>query len=253
MGGNQPNILLIDIETAPNVSYTWGKWQQDVIDFKETTYILCFGYKWLGGKTDVIALPDFRGYKPGGRDEKLLKILWNLLDRADIVIAHNGISFDIKKIYTRFAQFKMPPPSPFRTVDTLRVCRGVFGFNSNKLDDLGRDLNEGRKIHHEGFPMWLGCMNGEKKWWNKMKRYCAGDIDLLERVYYRIRPFIKNHPNLGMWINKTVCPNCGSKNLVRRGYRINQTTKYARLCCQACGAWSRARFNEQEYPVLTNA
>ena len=28
-------ILFLDIETAPSLGWVWGKWQQNVIDFKE--------------------------------------------------------------------------------------------------------------------------------------------------------------------------------------------------------------------------
>ena len=30
--GEMAKVLFFDIETAPNLSYVWGQWQQDVID-----------------------------------------------------------------------------------------------------------------------------------------------------------------------------------------------------------------------------
>ena len=37
-----PKILLIDIETAPNLGYIWGKYEQNVIDYKTEWYLLSF-------------------------------------------------------------------------------------------------------------------------------------------------------------------------------------------------------------------
>ena len=44
----------------------------------------------------------------------------------------------------------MPPPSPYKTIDTLKIARKYFGFNSSKLDDLGRVLGAGEKVRHGG-------------------------------------------------------------------------------------------------------
>jgi hypothetical protein len=237
---NKPRILLIDIETFPNVSYTWGKWEQDVVEFVDHWYILSFAYKWLGDKkTKVIGLPDFKGYKPGTKDKELLKYIWQLLDEADIVIAQNGNAFDFKKINTRFFEAGMKPPSPYRTIDTLTVARRYFAFNSNKLDDLGRDLKIGRKVEHEGFPLWLKCERGDMKAWKRMKKYNRQDVELLEQLYLKERPWIKDAPNLDMWSDVRVCPKCGSTRLHSRGESITQAYVYTRYQCQDCGGWSR--------------
>ena len=92
-------ILFFDIETAPNMSYVWGQWQQDVIDHVQEWYILCFSYKWEGEKkTHVVSLNDFDLYsKDLENDLNVVQKLWELLDEADIVIGHNSDAFDIKK------------------------------------------------------------------------------------------------------------------------------------------------------------
>lgn len=241
-----PNILLLDIETAPNTGYTWGKWEQNVIEFVEQWYILCFAYKWLGHKTEVVALPDFSGYKPRAhswmvsktKDRSLMRKLWTLLNKADVVIAQNGDAFDIPKIKTRMIYYGMRPPSHFRTIDTLKAAR-TFAFNSNKLDDLGDYLGEGRKLKHQGFEVWRGCMAGDSHCWDVMKRYNIQDVNLLERIYLRLRPWMKNHPNLAAYSKHNCCSHCQSNNLESRGVTMSQTMMYRNFRCKDCNGWSR--------------
>ena len=42
-------ILFYDLETSPNVSYTWGKWEQNVIAFKKEWELLSFAYNLGAG------------------------------------------------------------------------------------------------------------------------------------------------------------------------------------------------------------
>lgn len=229
-------ILFLDIETAPNVGYTWGKWEQDVISFIDSWYILSIAYKWLGEKkTRVAALCDMPGYKPGMKDAKLLPIIWKLLDEADIVVAQNGDRFDLPKINTRFLMNKMPPPSPYKTIDTFKVVKGRFAFNSNKLDDLAKDLGVGQKVKHTGFDLWRGCMSGDRKAWNLMKRYNANDVDILESIYLKMRPYHSKHPVVTTGLS--MCIKCGSSNIVKRGFTYGKTTMTGRFRCNDCGGW----------------
>ncbi len=245
-----PKILLLDIETAPNLVFSWGMYQEfNNFDMLEREwYILCWCAKWLD-KKEVLsgALPDFpKEYKADKENDRfILEQLWKLMDEADIIVTHNGIAFDIKKIYARFAKHGMKPPSPFKTVDTLLSARKHFEFTSNKLGTLGRILDIGHKIDTGGFELWRKCMLGCKKSWALMVKYCKGDVLLLERVYKRLLPYMETHPNCGIYITETdpCCPNCGSPKLIKNGFAYSQSAKYQRLLCSVCGAWSRFKTN----------
>lgn len=241
---SQHQILVLDIEITPSIGYTWGKWEVNVIEFIRNWHLLSFAYKWLGEKTNVLALPDFKGYKPGCDDKELLKPLWNLLDEAQIVVAQNGDKFDIRKINTRFLTHNMTPPSPYKTVDTLKIARSKFGFNSNKLDDLGADLGVGRKVKHDGFDLWKGCMAGDMRSWATMKRYNIQDVYLLEKVYLKFRPWHSTHPSV---INDKLkeCPKCGHDDLISRGSAYTKTMIYKRFRCNKCGGWSKGVTGER--------
>lgn len=247
------NKLFLDIETSPNLAYVWGMWEQNVIEFEREWYVMCFSAKWENGEHITKGLPDYRGYKKGSEDdEKLVKELWHLLDKADMVVAHNGDQFDLKKINARFSFYNLTPPAPYKTVDTKKVAKRYFGFNSNKLDNLGEHLGLGRKVKHEGFELWKACMAGDSKAWRTMKLYNKQDVVLLEKIYNHFLPWISNHPNAGMFEEGTRCPKCGGEKLQKRGFALNQTTRYQRVQCQDCGGWGRVGMNLQEIkPVVS--
>lgn len=238
-----PHILLFDIETAPSLGWVWEKYETNVIDFKEEWYLLCFAAKWLDGKYITKSLPDFKGYKAGSEDDRaLVKELWKLFDEADILIAHNGDDFDIKKANARFAYYNLPPPSPYKTIDTLKAARRYFRFTSNKLDDLGKHLGYGRKLAHTGFHLWQGCMKGDPKAWSTMIRYNKRDVQLLEQIYVHMRPWMKAHPNISIYYDTpNGCPGCGSQELVKMGTDTTQTGRVQQYKCKICFKWSRGK------------
>lgn len=243
-------VLLFDIETMANQAYVWGKYEQDVIAYKQHWYMLTFAWKWLDeNKTHVLGLPDFKGYKKGSTDDKaLVEKLWNLFDEADIVIAHNGASFDVKKANSRFAKYGMKPPSPYKIIDTKLVAKNVLKQDSNKLDDLGDYFGIGRKINTGGFELWLGCESGDKKSWDKMKKYNVQDVILLEKVYLHLRGWMKNHPDISILLDKRgACPNCGETKLIKDRKRLLKNGWKQQYQCKGCGAYSTdSKLNKNE-------
>jgi len=251
---NESKILIFDIETSPNLGYWWSHpWETHIIENKDEWHILSFSAKWLGEKVFSKGLCDYPLYKKDKESDKaLVEDIWKLFDEADIVVAHNGADFDIKKSNSRFSFHKMKPPAPFKTVDTKIVAKKNFAFNSNSLNDLGKYLDLGVKVETGGFKLWLDCMAGKLEAWKKMKQYNANDVILLEKIYLRLLPWMNTHPNLGMYTNKLVCPKCGSGNMQSRGFSINATTKYKRAQCQDCGGWCKVGKNLQILKPSTN-
>lgn len=237
-------VLLYDIETAPNLAYVWGKYQQDVIDFQQESYMLCFAYKWLGEKkTHIVALPDFKNYETDRMDDSaLIEALYELFDEADVVIAHNGNRFDQRVSQGRMLVNGLKPVSPYKQIDTLLTAKKYFRFNSNKLDDLGQKLGLGKKLATGGFSLWLGCLNNDKKAWNTMKKYNIQDVVLLEKVYNRLAPWITNHPALHALEGKpNACKVCLETSFQRRGKTQPTVTgvRHWRYRCNNCGHWMK--------------
>lgn len=232
-----PKILYLDLETSPNLGYTWGRWDQNVIDFERDWIILSYAYKWFDEKhAHFLCLANAPQYRRNLLDDRwLVKQLWKLFDEADVIIAHNGNSFDIRAANARFLFHNLPPPTPHKVVDTLLLARRMFRFASNKLDDLGRCLGFGRKIPHVGFPLWLGCMHGERQSWRDMRKYNLQDIVLLEKVYLKMRSWSPNHPNINQ--GTEACPKCGSPKIQKRGFEYTLLRRKQRFQCQVCRGW----------------
>lgn len=248
-----PRILLFDIETAPNLSWVWGQYEQNVLAHEQESYMLSFAYKWLGDKTTTVrSLPDYRKYKPGDvNDKDLVQDLWNLIDQADIVIGHNVDAFDVKKANTRFIYHGMEPPQFYRTVDTLKIARKQFKFNSNKLDDLGKFLGVGRKVKHTGISLWFGCMSGDASSWDLMKRYNKQDVELLERVYLKLRTWAPRHPNLNVFFGRTEgCSKCSGTNVTKRGFAYTDVSRAQRYQCKDCRSYSTGKWERAATPAL---
>ena len=241
-------ILFFDIENSPSLGWVWEKWETNVIDFKSEWHLLSFAYKWAGDRSvRSYSLPDFPLYKKDKEnDRELVHKLHELMGEADILIAHNGNDFDIRKANARFAYYDLPPVHPLKSIDTKLVARKYFMFNSNSLNDLAKHLGLGEKIDTGGFDLWLGCMKGDKKSWRDMVRYNKNDVVLLEKIYQRLAPFMTNHPNINivrddLETGNQLCPRCGSETMQRRGWSITALSRSRRYQCVSCGGWSSGK------------
>ncbi len=242
---NSPvNILILDIETAPLKAYVWSRWRQNI--YLEQTisewFMISWSAKWLGEDFiygERISSKDILKENDG----KILKGLWELLNKADIVVTHNGKRFDIPKINSRFLIHELPPPSPYKQIDTREISARKFGFSSNKLDALAVYFGYEKKLDTD-FELWAKCMEGDVEALTYMLEYNKKDIILLEEVYLKLRPYIPNHPNIGVYYNdnhKHQCSHCGSTKLKRDGNYYTNVSKYLTYRCSSCGAISRTR------------
>jgi len=233
---SKPRILMLDLETFPNLFMAWRLWQGYPLEVKEFSYICCFSAKWLGGKHTTKALCD---YKTSDPEKSLILDLWKLVDEADILVAHNGVQFDFSRMNSQFIKHKLDPPSPSQKVDTKKVAKEVFGFDSNSLDNLCLFLGLGEKLETGGYDLWRQCMANNPTAWAKMKKYNAHDVILLEKLYLKLLPWMPKHPNLSLFEDRGACPKCGKKTLIGRGVYRSTTRTYQRFQCTSCGGWSR--------------
>jgi RNase_H superfamily len=241
-------IGIVDIETAPFESLTWGIWDQNIglNQIQKETSILSYAWKWLGSKQVIYEDTSGHGPKSVRDDRKLLASLWTLLDAADIVVAQNGVAFDVKRINSRMVMEGLPPYSPIRIIDTKLVAKKHFAFSSNRLEWLGKYLAGQTKYKHskfEGMELWVECLKDNPEAWKEMKKYNIIDTQVCEKVYLALRPWMDQHPNLGAYTSDstTICPKCGSKHLQARGTRYLQQGAYQRYQCQKCRGWSRGK------------
>lgn len=238
---DEPKLLFLDIETAPALQYVWSLFSKGALNHQmqvERTEILGWCGKWLN-RGEVFGMDR--------RDENMLNNLWFLLDEADFVCAHNGDRFDIKRINTEFLLKGFKPPSPYKQIDTLKMVKRTFGFDSNRLDYLVNVLFGERKVKHSGFDTWVGCMQNDPASWQEMMDYCAGDVELLERLYLEIRAWDKGHPNILLGSGTALpevpaCTTCGSVDVHPTDKTVQtNVSKFVVWECGDCGAQMRER------------
>lgn len=225
-------ILFWDTEFTPNLAYVWGLWDQNISPsfVEETQRMLCFGTKWYKKPTQVV---DERA----GRKEMLTALRDQLLE-ADLVVSWNGAKYDTRMANREFIQEGLTPPAPYKEVDLMRIVKQRFAFASNKLDFVAQQLGVGRKVDTGGFDLWRGVMAGDEKSWTKMRKYQKGDVDLLEKLFEVLKPWIRMpHPvtdKAGL-----VCRNCGDTHLQSRGVQRTLQGEYPRYQCMKCATWMR--------------
>ena len=240
-----PRVLFFDIETTPNLAWIWKKYEQNAIgDFVKERHMIVFAWKWMGEKKiHALSLPMFPRFKKDKDDNTdLVKALHRLFSEADIVVGHNLDWFDVPMANVEFIGHGMNPPSPYKTVDTLKVARREFRFNSNKLGDLGKKLGFGDKAETGGFSLWTGCIRGDLKAYERMAAYCKRDVGLLEKIYYKLRPWMRSHPDMNALDENVGCPHCRHKDLMSRGWAIVGGGRRKRFVCKRCHKWSQGRF-----------
>jgi len=246
----KPKILHIDIETSPILAWVWSLFKPmiSIVQIKQDWHILCWAAKWHG-KPRIIkdALWHHKDvYRKSKLNETaILDSLWNLLDEAEIVVAHNGDRFDVAKINAKFFEYGMTPPSPYKTVDTLKVARANFKFSANRLDYIAKLKGVGQKLKTD-FDLWLDVMAGVNKECKRMMDYNIQDVILLEQIYTLLLPWITNHPNAGVYNDKeeVQCAGCSSTKIHFRGFTHTNAGRYQRFVCTDCGKWGKLPANQ---------
>jgi DNA polymerase elongation subunit (family B) len=227
--------LFFDIETSPNIGLFWEAGYKKNIDhsniIKERA-IICICYKFEDEKEVGYLTWDSKQ-----NDKKLLEKFIQIANSANELIGHNSDNFDLKWVRTRCLFHKIDMFPNYTTIDTLKISRTKFRFNSNKLDYIAKFLGMGQKIHTE-FGLWKDIvLNKDKVAMDKMVKYCQQDVKLLEKVFKEFNSHIlsKTHYGVVFGADRGSCPECGSDELVRACLRTSASgVKKIMYRCKTC-------------------
>jgi hypothetical protein len=192
-----PKVLVLDIETAPLLSYHWGLFDQNIPlnMMQRDWFVLSWTAKWL--HEDKVLYKDQRQKKGLAltKDKQLLKPLWKLMDEADIILGQNSTAFDLKKLNAKFLENGLGVPSEYKKIDTYRLAKKHFAFTSNKLEYMSKKFNKKyKKQDHEefsGFRLWDECLKGNIKAWKCMEKYNNFDVLATEELFVNLAKFDK--------------------------------------------------------------
>ena len=235
-------IGVVDIETLPGIAYVWGMYDQNISQTQliEESCLLSWAGKFLNHSEvygDVLSPKEAVNRNP----KRISLSAYDFISQCQIVIGHNWINFDGKTLNNYFLMYANPVR--YQVIDTLQVARNNFKFMSNKLSFINEKLGIRNKVDNSGFSLWKGCSEGDKKSLQTMMDYNFGDILATEELYYKLRSFIPNHPNLAKYneIEDEQCPVCLGTELNVEG--VYYTKQYESLRCSNCGSISRRKSN----------
>ena len=231
--------LFFDIEVSFNLGMFWTSGLKISLGpeniIKERA-IICICYKWEDEKEVGWLTWDAKQC-----DKKMLEKFIKIANSADELVGHNGDKFDLAWIRTRCLYHGIGMFPNYTTIDTLKIARSKFKFNSNKLNYIAKFLGIGQKIHTD-FDLWKRIvLNKDKVAMDKMVRYCKMDVILLEKVYKQLSTHIapKTHYGVIFGQDRGNCPECGSNDLIRHLQRINASgIKKIVYQCKTCGKYN---------------
>jgi len=238
LGVTKRRRLFFDIESSPNIGFFWSagfKLQIGPQNIIKERAIICICYKWEGEKETYSLQWDAKQ-----SDKKMLEQFAKVLNKADELIGHNGDRFDLPWVRTRCLRYGIDMPPKFITIDTLKVARTKFKFNSNKLDYIASFLGIGHKIKTD-FSLWTDIvLHKDKKAMENMIKYCKMDVVLLEKVFNELSKHIdpKTHYGVIFGQDRGSCPECGASggNLVVNNKRVMASgTVKLQIKCKICG------------------
>jgi uncharacterized protein YprB with RNaseH-like and TPR domain len=244
---NKPRICFYDIETSLAKSYHFQQWKVNLSQKQkiQESHLLSHAWAWGDGEVtgSILTREEMLAHDP----ERLVLECWSLLDNCDILVAHNGKRFDVKKVNSYFLQYGMPPPSPYRVIDTLLVAKQKFALPFNSLAYLAEFLDVEQKIDTGGVDLWIQCDQGSQEALDKMNEYCMGDIVTLRGVYNRLIGWSNDGVNLALYSDHGAsCPHCSSDDVsvIQGKYSHTVARKYQAYRCNGCGAVLRSNRKE---------
>jgi|694.fasta_scaffold77970_1 DNA polymerase elongation subunit (family B) len=226
--------LFFDIETSPNVVLSWNVGNKINLSYDniiQERAVICICYKWAHEDT-----VHHLSWNKGDDKEMLIKFI-KIMNEANQIVAHNGDNYDVKWLRSRCVFHNIPMMPNYDTIDTLKLSRTGFRFNSNRLDYIGKYLGLKGKTE-TGYDLWKDIvLNDCKVSMIKMITYCKRDVELLEKVYNKLNPYTKHKVHFGVAAGngRISCPECTSINLRRDGLRYSAAgTVSQKIQCNDC-------------------
>ncbi len=222
-------MTAFDIETT-NLNANYG-------------YILCMAWKHVGeSKVHCVRIDQTESFEKDPTSDKLVvKAAAEALKDSDVVYGWYSSRFDWPFIQSRLLTHGLPAMPPTAHIDLWRTAKYQMKLNSNRLASVSEFLGLEEKTPIRSRE-WIRAMAGHQKSINYVVAHCKQDIVVLEQAYLKMRPLIRQHPNVNVLTGvEDGCPICGGNRLQKRGYLIAAVNKTQRFHCQSCGGWSRGK------------
>ena len=186
------NVLYIDLEVSKSMIFNYGlsvpSGYISPDNLIKPYYIICWTASYVGSDkvwSECVTPKDARKWDDG----KILPRLRDLMSSADLIAGHNMDKFDLRKANTRFLLNGLEPVIEKKTLDTLKIARSKFNFESNKLDYISQTLGLRPKDDIRNSD-WLKIVtNGDEATLKKVNRYCRKDVRIGKQILERLMKY----------------------------------------------------------------
>lgn len=189
-----PRVLYLDIERS--LMKFWGYERRvrsgyiskDCI--ASEAFIICWAACWIGeSKIKSACVTQKEALQKN--DKRILQILWDLIDQSDYVTGHKIDTYDMKKLNNRFLVYEMGTPFG-KSIDTLKLARKHFPFDSNALDYISVSLG-GKDKKDIDLDDWIHIVEtGDPATLSKAEKYCRGDVRIGINVFNKFKKQIES-------------------------------------------------------------
>jgi hypothetical protein len=194
------NILYIDLEVSKSRVFSYGlkvpSGYLNPDDLEQSYYIICWVASYVG-QEKIFSGCVTTEQALEWRDAEILSPLRDLMDSADIIAGHNVDLYDLKRVNTRFLLNGLEPVIGKKTLDTLKMARSKFAFESNRLDHISQKLGLRPKddIRNKD---WLEIVKtGDQRTLKKVLKYCKGDVTSGKGVLERLMKYSGKRTDYG--------------------------------------------------------
>lgn len=133
-------------------------------------------------------LRDTQAWKEGRRsdDSELGARILKVLNEAHILIAHNGLNFDIPYLNSVALKYGMPRLSK-KLIDPVQIARQKYRIGSNALGSLTSFLGLPEDKMPVSSDVWRTALfDGNEASWRTLRERCESDVRILAMVAGRI-------------------------------------------------------------------
>ena len=240
--------LYFDIETTLAKSYHWGQWQQNLSVKQQIQESHMLSHAWAWGDGEVFSSVLTPEEVLNQDDERIVYEIWSLLDNCDVVVAHNGKRFDVKKVNGYFLKYGLPKPSSYKVIDTLEIAKKHFNLPFKSLEYLAKFLNVELKQDSGGIQTWIDCDRGDPEALATMEFYNRGDVVTLREIHNKLKGWDNNGVNIALYNDNhdALCTHCGSDDIsvITDKFAYTPNRKYQVYRCNNCKAVLRSNKKE---------
>lgn len=143
---------------------------------------------------------EYPAWKAGRRsdDYEITAEIMAYLEEFDILIAHNGVKFDLPFIRTRALAHGLPPLHPLKIVDPVLTARKALRMQSNSLDAIAKHLGAPDQKTPLLPETWARAqMDDDKSAMDSIVEHCVADVKVLDYVAHAIRGYVKTIDSIG--------------------------------------------------------